>query len=126
MQTAETYITSCHRVLSRVSCSDALVVTPRLLRQGCQACSANLPVWKSVRKPVWKTCSENLFEKPVRKTCLFGTCGKHVKCTFVTLIILKNFNINKNKIFININLIFNINKNKIFININLIFNVNIF
>jgi hypothetical protein len=62
MQAAETYITSCHRVLSRVLHSDALVVTPRLLRQDCQACSANLPV---------------------RETC--GKHGeKHAKCTFVT------------------------------------------
>jgi hypothetical protein len=35
MQTAETYITSCHRVLSRVLHSNALVVTLRLLRQNC-------------------------------------------------------------------------------------------
>jgi hypothetical protein len=60
MQTAETYITSYHRVLLRILHSDALMVTPRLLRQDCQACSANLPVRE--------------------------TCEKHAKCTFVTVI----------------------------------------
>jgi hypothetical protein len=63
MQTAETYIISCHCILSRVLHSDALVVTSRLLRQDCQACSANLPVRETYRK--------------------------HAKCMFMTLISLK-------------------------------------
>jgi hypothetical protein len=59
MQAAETYITSCHRILSRILHFDALMMMSRLLHQDCQACSANLPVRK--------------------------TCGKHAKCIFMTL-----------------------------------------
>jgi hypothetical protein len=69
MQTAETYIISYHCVLSCVLHSDVLMVMSRLLRQDCQACSANLPVWKTCEKHGGK---HN---------------GKYAKCTFMTLLL---------------------------------------
>jgi hypothetical protein len=65
MQAAETYIPSCHRVLSRVSHSDALVVTPRVTRQDRQASSANLPA------------------RDMRKKCTFVTVGKTNRARFL-------------------------------------------
>jgi hypothetical protein len=67
MQAAETYIISCHYILSCVLHSDALIIMPRLLRQDCQVCSANLPVRKTCGKHDGKHDE------------------KHAKCTFMTV-----------------------------------------